>query len=67
MTLYNVACVRALAGRIEEAFQAIERAIDQGMILREWIEGDSNLAPLRGDPRFAALLGRLPLQESAGG
>ena len=59
MTLYNVACVRSLAGQVGEALEALERAIEAGLVHREWIESDSNLDALRRHPRFAVLLERV--------
>jgi adenylate cyclase len=59
MLLYNVACIRSLAGQIDEALETLERAVRAGLLFREWIESDSNLAPLRGHPRYRALLDRM--------
>jgi adenylate cyclase len=57
--IYNVACTYSLLGDVGEAIGLLERAIDQGYGHRAWLEHDSDLAPLRGDPRFQALLDRL--------
>jgi serine/threonine protein kinase/Flp pilus assembly protein TadD len=57
--LYNVACVQALTGRKDDAFASLEKAIKNGFGHREWLENDSDLAILRDDPRFDALLKRL--------
>ncbi len=57
--LYNVACNYALLGKTEEAFASLEKAILNGFGHREWLEHDSDLDSLRGDPRFQALLNRL--------
>jgi len=57
--LYNVACVYSIEGMREEAMECLERAIDKGYGHREWIEHDSDLNSLRGDPRFTALLDRI--------
>jgi TolB-like protein/Flp pilus assembly protein TadD len=59
MVLYNVGCIYALAGRLEEAIQVLERAVDHGLSHTGWYLHDSNLDPLRGTPRFQKLLARL--------
>jgi tetratricopeptide (TPR) repeat protein len=59
MVLYNVGCIFSLAGEIEKALNVLERAVDRGLTQRGWFEHDSNLDPLRGLPRFKALLDRL--------
>jgi adenylate cyclase len=57
--LYNCACVNALAGQTEQAFAVLDKAVKNGFGHREWLENDSDLASLRSDPRFDALLKRL--------
>jgi serine/threonine protein kinase/Flp pilus assembly protein TadD len=57
--LYNVACVYARLGEIEEAINCLERSVTSGMGQKEWIEHDSDLDSLRDHPRFQALLNRL--------
>ena len=57
--LYNLACAYARAGRSAEALDRLGRAIDLGFGPREAVAGDEDLAGLRGDPRFAALLERV--------
>ncbi|HMA40948.1 MAG TPA: protein kinase, partial [Gemmatimonadales bacterium] len=57
--LYNVACGFANAGEIEEALACIEKAIQNGFGHKEWLENDSDLDPLRAEPRFQAMLQRL--------
>jgi tetratricopeptide (TPR) repeat protein len=54
--LYNVACVYANAGQPDEAISCLERAIQNGFGHWEWLEHDSDLDPLHGQPRFVALL-----------
>jgi adenylate cyclase len=56
--LYNVGCIYALAGKHDEAIGYLDRAIGAGYSQRTWLEHDSALDPLRGDPRFQALLRR---------
>ncbi|HEU4697589.1 MAG TPA: protein kinase [Gemmatimonadales bacterium] len=57
--LYNVACVEALGGKVDEAIADLDRAVANGFGHREWLENDTDLDPLRGDPRFQALLHKL--------
>jgi len=54
--LYLWACIHAVLGETDEAFRALERAIDGGLSDRQWLLGDPDLESLRRDPRFAALL-----------
>jgi adenylate cyclase len=55
-TNYNGACLYARAGEIEEALDCLERAIKFDDL--EWMDNDSDLDPLRGEPRFQALMAR---------
>jgi serine/threonine protein kinase/Flp pilus assembly protein TadD len=57
--LYNVACVYALAGQTDDAIGCLEKAVQNGFGHREWLEHDTDLNPLRGDPRFEALRRKL--------
>ena len=59
MLLYNIACIRAMAGATDEALDCLERAVQAGMRNRGWLEHDSNLDSIRSDPRFAALMHEL--------
>ena len=56
---YNVACVFSTAGEHEEAVELLEKAVDNGFGYKEWIEHDSDFEPLRGHPRYQALLDRM--------
>lgn len=56
MLLYNVGCIKSLAGRIDEAIDCLERANRAGLTQREWYANDSDLDPLRRHPRFQALM-----------
>jgi len=55
--IYNVACLYALEGRPDEAISCLSRALEAGFGAREWIVQDPDLASLRGDPRYQALVG----------
>lgn len=56
---YNLACSLALTGRMDEAFTALEAAVEHGYDEPDHLEGDDDLALLRDDPRFQDLLDRL--------
>jgi hypothetical protein len=53
---YNLACYEAMAGETDAAFEELRRALelnrDQVM---GWLPHDTDLDPLRGDPRFEQL------------
>lgn len=53
---YNLACVEARRGALAEAWPALERALASPTADPRQAENDADLAPLRGDPRFTALL-----------
>src|SRR5512135_11005 len=57
--LYNVACVYGLVGQTDDAIGCLEKAVQNGFGHREWLENDSDLDALRGDPRFEALRRKL--------
>jgi len=54
---YNVACIHALEGAKEQALSLLEEAVRAGFANREWFLRDPDLASLRGEPRFEALVG----------
>jgi len=53
--LYQLACVEAGAGDRKRALERVREAIDAGWA-RALIFDDPDLAPLRGDPRFEAIV-----------
>jgi len=57
---YNVACLFALEGRKDRAFECLDDAILAGFGNRGWLEKDPDLSSLRDDARFEALLEKLP-------
>ena len=59
MILYGIACSFSLIGHLDRAFQCLEKAVKHGRLPREWIEKDPDLDPLRGHPRYKALLKKL--------
>jgi tetratricopeptide (TPR) repeat protein len=56
---YNLACSLALLGHGDEAFAALEAAVQRGYDDGPHLADDEDLAALRPDPRFQALLARL--------
>jgi tetratricopeptide (TPR) repeat protein len=56
---YNAACIYSLLGKIDEALDYFEKAIDSGFSSREWIENDSDFNPIRDHPRFQKALKKL--------
>jgi tetratricopeptide (TPR) repeat protein len=57
--LYNMAGFYSLAGKIEQALDCFEIAIQSGFASREWIDNDSDLDPIRDQPRFQKALKKL--------
>jgi len=55
-SLYRAACALARAGATEDALNTLEAAITAGFDRTDRMESDENLASLRSDPRFVALL-----------
>jgi Flp pilus assembly protein TadD len=53
---YNVACLYALEGAADKALQALEEVVRAGFGNKAWFRRDPDLASLRGDPRFQALV-----------
>lgn len=53
---YNLACSLALTGKVEEALDSLELAVELGYSDGPFLAADQDLAPLRGEPRFQALL-----------
>lgn len=53
---YNLACIRALQGRKEEALAELEQAMAAGFTDVSWARRDGDLASLRDDPRFHRIL-----------
>jgi adenylate cyclase len=56
MVFYNAACTFAVLEEHERAIDLLERAVKLGWGDRAWMATDSDLASLRGKPRFQALL-----------
>jgi len=62
---YNIACCHALLGEVDLAFEALAEAVSRGYTNAEHMQKDSDLAILRGNERFHALLATITsLQEA---
>jgi adenylate cyclase len=57
--LYNAACAYACISRRDRALELLDQAVRHGRGHLAWIEHDEDLASLRGDPRFDAILKQL--------
>jgi adenylate cyclase len=56
---YNVACALSLVGEHDRAIDLLERVLPRASADRKaWLRRDSDLAPLRTQPRYLALLSR---------
>ena len=63
---YNAACVLAQLGQVAEALAALESGTEGGRLCRpSWVEHDEDLASLRGNPRFEALLAKMRIDDPA--
>lgn len=57
-THYNIACAYLWLGETDNALASLERIDLSSMANRAWMEHDDELDPLRGHPRFEALMAR---------
>jgi len=60
IALYNMACVRSLEMKIDEAIEWLEKSIEAGYDDFEWMEADTDLDNIREDERYQELLRRGP-------
>ena len=60
---YDLACVEARSGQVDRAFAALAPLAGAGLAVDP--TADADLAPLRGDPRWAPLLSRFATSRSA--
>lgn len=51
-SLYNIACANAMMGNRDAAFAWLEKSLDAGFNVEDYINGDEDLDSLRSDPRF---------------
>jgi TolB-like protein/Flp pilus assembly protein TadD len=59
LVLYNAACNWALLGESEHALDGLDRAIEAGVAVGDWIKHDPDFASLRSHPRFQAIVRRI--------
>ena len=57
---YNMACAYARMKNTDKAFEMLNKAIDEGYVVRDSFEKDPDLASVRTDARFNTLMARLP-------
>lgn len=61
---YNAACVHALQGNTDKAFEWLDKAVAVGMTNKQQFDGDSDLDSLRKDARFAKLMEKVAKSKS---
>ena len=62
---YNLACSQALLGQAEEAIDSLERAVSLGYDDVGYMQDDEDLASLRLEERFRALIERIRSRKSS--
>ena len=55
LVFYNLACSLSLAGKLDEAAQAVESALDLGYRDFKWLARDPDLKALRKHPQYVRL------------
>jgi hypothetical protein len=63
-SLYSAACCYALDGKLDRAFARLDQAIEAGLVNRQHVERDNDLAALHSDPRWPAVLEALDRAEA---
>jgi len=56
LAYYNLGCAQALKGNPDQAFKALEKAVELGVKNPQQYQGDSDLVSLRKDARWSKLL-----------
>ncbi len=57
---YNAACLYAKLGETQPALDCLEKCVARGLGRREWLERDPDWDSVRAEPRFQAVLAKLP-------
>lgn len=55
---YNLACLRSIRGKVESAFESLERSVQLGFRKMDHLKKDPDLIPLRKDKRFGEVLSK---------
>jgi len=58
-TYYNISCTYTTAGEIEKGLDYLDKAINAGFARKDWMKYDSDLDPLRDNPKFELILKKL--------
>ena len=59
LVLYNAACNLAMLGESERALDGLERALEAGVAVGDWIQHDPDFENLRSHPRFQEIVKRI--------
>jgi adenylate cyclase len=59
LILYNAACNWALLGEDDRALDGLERALEAGVAVGDWIQHDPDFKSLRSHPRFQTIVKRI--------
>jgi adenylate cyclase len=59
VVLYNAACNLAQLGEHDRALDGLERSIEAGVTMGDWIKHDPDFASLRDHPRFQEIVKRI--------
>ena len=63
---FNLACIYALQGKKDQAFEQLEMLYATAdTLMYHWVESDTDLASLRDDPRYTELIARQAKRESS--
>lgn len=61
--LYNGACVAALSGRKEKAFELLNKSVDKGFLDNKHLEKDCDLQSLRSSREWLDLLSKMAMRQ----
>lgn len=67
LALYNIACVYSQVGEFDRAFELLAKVLpylDASPARRAWLQNDSDLDPIRNNPRFQLLLETLGVRRA---